>query len=89
MTVRNCGQPASRSNIRTESANLTFNDSISIGPYITSGNRAVWNRETGLPLYNALVWQDGRAAAYCEFKMSCEYLRNSTGLEASPFFCGT
>jgi len=26
----------------------------------------VWNRKTGLPVYNAIVWQDRRTAEYCE-----------------------
>jgi glycerol kinase len=25
----------------------------------------VWNRKTGKPIYNAIVWQDRRTAAYC------------------------
>lgn len=70
-----------------ESANLTFNDVDSIALTNQRETVLVWNRETGLPVYNALVWQDGRAAAYCEFKdEAAEYLRNSTGLEPSPFF---
>ena len=26
----------------------------------------VWDRETGIPVYNAIVWQDRRTAAFCE-----------------------
>src|SRR5690606_32658749 len=26
----------------------------------------VWNRRTGEPIHNAIVWQDGRTAAYCQ-----------------------
>ena len=26
----------------------------------------VWNRETGEPVYHAIVWQDRRTAAYCD-----------------------
>ncbi|MEJ0081460.1 MAG: FGGY family carbohydrate kinase [Puia sp.] len=26
----------------------------------------VWDRETGVPVYNAIVWQDRRTAEFCE-----------------------
>lgn len=26
----------------------------------------VWNKQTGLPIYNAIVWQDRRTSDYCE-----------------------
>ena len=35
----------------------------------------VWNRETGKPIYNAIVWQDRRTAAFC-----------NSNSNATPFF---
>ncbi|MGZ3874262.1 MAG: glycerol kinase GlpK [Mucilaginibacter sp.] len=49
----------------------------------------VWNRETGLPVYNAIVWQDRRTAAYCD-KLKGEGLtdliRSKTGLIIDAYF---
>ncbi len=47
----------------------------------------VWDKRTGEPLYNALVWQDGRAQDICDRVLPHkEEIRRVTGLEASPFF---
>src|SRR5476651_465503 len=43
----------------------------------------VWDRETGEPVYNAIVWQDRRTAVFCEqLKQSgfTEKIRSKTGL---------
>ncbi|MFI5138774.1 MAG: glycerol kinase GlpK [Sphingobacteriales bacterium] len=49
----------------------------------------VWNRETGVPVYNAIVWQDRRTAAYCD-KLKTEGLtepiRAKTGLIIDAYF---
>ena len=52
----------------------------------------VWNRETGEPIHNAIVWQDRRTADACaELRASgCEELVTSrTGLLLDPYFSGT
>ena len=49
----------------------------------------VWNRETGLPVYNAIVWQDRRTAAYCENLKNeglTEIIRSKTGLIIDAYF---
>jgi glycerol kinase len=49
----------------------------------------VWNRETGLPVYNAIVWQDRRSAAYCEHLKQeglAEIIRSKTGLIIDAYF---
>jgi len=70
-----------------ENARLTFSDVDSLALTNQRETVMVWNRETGKTVYNALVWQDGRATAYCEFdEGTTEYLRKTTGLEPSPFF---
>ena len=46
-----------------------------------------WDRETGKPLMNAIVWQCGRAQAICrEFSHEAEHIRRVTGLPLSPYF---
>lgn len=46
-----------------------------------------WDKTTLEPLYNAVVWQDSRAADLCDgLKDEFDYLRTLTGLEPSPFF---
>ncbi len=52
----------------------------------------VWNRETGEPIYNAIVWQDKRTAETCqELKASglSDYCKKATGLVLDPYFSGT
>ncbi|MBC9795305.1 glycerol kinase GlpK [Sinomicrobium weinanense] len=52
----------------------------------------VWDRNTGIPIYNAIVWQDRRTAAYCaELKKQGkeELIRNKTGLIIDSYFSAT
>jgi len=49
----------------------------------------VWDRETGEPIYNAIVWQDRRTAGYCdELKSSkwAEIIKYKTGLVVDSYF---
>ena len=50
----------------------------------------VWNKTTGKPVYNAIVWQCARGAAICEEIAkkdgSEELVRSHTGLALSPYF---
>ncbi len=49
----------------------------------------VWNRETGEPVYNAIVWQCARGAAICDELEAQGYapmVREHTGLQLSPYF---
>jgi glycerol kinase len=49
----------------------------------------VWNRETGLPVYNAIVWQDRRTSAYCDHLKNeglTEKIRSKTGLIIDSYF---
>ncbi|WP_263349865.1 glycerol kinase GlpK [Acidicapsa acidisoli] len=52
----------------------------------------VWERETGRPIYNAIVWQDRRGAAHCE-RLIAEgaepMVREKTGLVLDPYFSAT
>lgn len=52
----------------------------------------VWDRETGYPLYNAIVWQDRRTSDYClELKVKGydEMIRKKTGLILDAYFSAT
>ena len=52
----------------------------------------VWNKETGKPVYNAIVWQCRRTAEICEELKARgleEYVRDNTGLVLDPYFSGT
>jgi glycerol kinase len=52
----------------------------------------VWDRNTGEPLYNAIVWQDRRTAKYCESlkEQGLEAMINAkTGLLIDPYFSAT
>lgn len=47
----------------------------------------LWNRETGKPIYNAIVWQDRRTAAFCNsIKEHEEDVASKTGLLLDPYF---
>ena len=52
----------------------------------------VWDRISGQPVYNAIVWQDRRTAAYCDELVSQGYataIREKTGLVVDAYFSGT
>lgn len=49
-----------------------------------------WNKNTGEPIYNAIVWQCRRTADYCDSLVQYEELiRSKTGLVIDPYFSGT
>ncbi len=52
----------------------------------------VWDRESGEPVYNAIVWQDRRTAAICDKLRDDGYeslFKEKTGLLIDPYFSGT
>ncbi len=53
----------------------------------------VWDRKTGQPIYNAIVWQDRRTAGYCdELRVETGHalsLREKTGLIIDAYFSAT
>ncbi|RQO77474.1 glycerol kinase [Aquitalea sp. FJL05] len=52
----------------------------------------VWDRETSLPVYNAIVWQDRRTAAFCDQLKErglAESIRSKTGLPVDAYFSGS
>ena len=52
----------------------------------------VWDRSTGKPVYNAIVWQDRRTASMCADLTASgaeDEVRRRTGLRLDPYFSGT
>lgn len=52
----------------------------------------IWDRKTGEPIYNAIVWQDRRTADYCKELKSKgleEIISEKTGLLIDPYFSAT
>jgi len=48
----------------------------------------IWDRETGMPVYNAIVWQDRRTAAFCDVirKEHGKKIQEKTGLIVDAYF---
>ena len=50
----------------------------------------IWNKKTGKPIHNAIVWQDRRTATYCDsLKQYEDLIRKKTGLTIDPYFSAT
>lgn len=52
----------------------------------------IWDRKTGEPIYNAIVWQDRRTSAYCDALKSEGHensISDKTGLLLDPYFSAT
>ena len=52
----------------------------------------LWNKKTGKPIYNAIVWQDRRTQEFCESLKNKNYeniFRKKTGLFIDPYFSAT
>ncbi len=52
----------------------------------------IWDRETGTPVYRAIVWQDRRTSTYCKELADAGYeekISNKTGLLLDPYFSAT
>ena len=73
-------------------AGLTAADIAAIGITNQRETTLVWERRTGRPIHNAIVWQDRRTAAACERLKADgreQLFRERTGLLLDPYFSGT
>jgi len=73
-------------------ANLSASNIASIGVTNQRETTIVWNKKTGEPLYNAIVWQCRRTADICSQikKNGWEAeIKRKTGLVVDPYFSGT
>ncbi len=65
---------------------------ISIGITNQRETTILWNKKTGKPIYNAIVWQDRRTQEYCKILKNKKYeneFRKKTGLFIDPYFSAT
>lgn len=67
---------------------LNRRDVAAIGITNQRETTIIWNRKTGAPIYNAIVWQDRRTSAYCDRirKNYADLIRRKTGLEVDAYF---
>jgi len=72
-----------------ESARLIAGDIAAIGITNQRETTIIWNRKTGKPVYNAIVWQDRRTAQFCD-QLKRTGAENTiiekTGLLLDPYF---
>ncbi|MBC2593586.1 glycerol kinase GlpK [Ruficoccus amylovorans] len=73
-------------------ADLTTDCIAGVGVTNQRETTIVWDKDSGRPVYNAIVWQDRRTADYC-LKLKEEGLEpmvtEKTGLRLDPYFSGT
>jgi len=74
------------------SAKLTAGDISAIGITNQRETTVIWDRNTGNPIANAIVWQDRRTAAFCatlKKDKADRLIRRLTGLELDAYFSAT
>jgi glycerol kinase len=75
-----------------EDHNVDLSTIAAIGITNQRETTIVWDKKTGEPVYNAIVWQDKRTAPICEDLKSRgleQYIRENTGLVIDSYFSGT
>ena len=73
-------------------AGITSDKIAAIGITNQRETTIVWEKETGKPIYNAIVWQCRRTADICTQLKAAgheSYIRKTTGLVVDPYFSGT
>ena len=74
------------------SSNINPKDIAGIGITNQRETTILWDKETGKPLYNAIVWQCRRTAEYCEELKAQglgDYIKDTTGLLIDAYFSAT
>ena len=75
-----------------EKAGIKADDIAGIGITNQRETTLIWDRKTGKPIHNAIVWQDRRTAALCQKLRDDGHeptVTNRTGLLLDPYFSGT
>ncbi len=70
-------------------AGLAAKDIAGIGITNQRETTVIWDRATGKPIHNAIVWQDRRTAGYCDALRSSSHepeISSKTGLLLDPYF---
>ena len=86
---------SSQSGVATEAlaaADLTERNIAAIGITNQRETTVVWDRETGEPIYNAIVWQDRRTAEFCDTlreRGDGAMIQAKTGLIPDAYFSGS
>jgi glycerol kinase len=73
-------------------AKLSPSDIAAIGITNQRETTVVWDRDTGVPIHNAIVWQDRRTAARCDQLKArglTTVIKRKTGLVVDAYFSGT
>ncbi len=66
---------------------LIPSDIASIGITNQRETVVIWDKKTGKPIYNAIVWQDRRTSDFCDsLKESESLIQQKTGLTVDPYF---
>jgi len=75
-----------------EAQGIAARDLAAVGITNQRETTIVWDRKTGKPIHNAMVWQDRRTAAFCD-QLKAEgfdqTIRQKTGLVTDAYFSGT
>ena len=67
--------------------NVTMNSVDSIGITNQRETTIIWDKNTGLPVYNAIVWQSRQSADICDkYEKDKEFIHEKTGLLINPYF---
>ena len=87
---------ASQSGVLSEviaRAGVSQHDIIALGITNQRETTIVWDKNTGKPIYNAIVWQCRRTAKICDELKKIEgfsdYIKDNTGLLVDAYFSGT
>ena len=73
-------------------AKITAKQIAGIGITNQRETTVIWDKNTGKPIHNAIVWQDRRTASICDQlkkKKKEAYVRKNTGLVIDAYFSGT
>ena len=74
-------------NLSFKRFNLSASDIASIGITNQRETVVIWDKKTGKPIYNAIVWQDRRTSDFCDsLKDSQDLIQQKTGLTMDPYF---
>lgn len=71
--------------------NISLNQIVACGVTNQRETTVVWNKKTGKPYYNAIVWQDARLSKKVEElkkRLGDEFVQKKTGLPLSTYFSG-
>ena len=75
-----------------QKAGISAEEIAGIGITNQRETTVIWNRETGKPIYNAIVWQDRRTSGFCDelkAKGHEKMVAEKTGLVVDAYFSGT